>query len=168
MVFYYLIIKNLPATNIRFPFYLTIRRIRSFVCQFFIEKSGSNLNIEKGATFGRGNGIFIGNNSGIGVNCHLYGSVSIGDNVMMGPEVLFFAKNHKFDRVDTPMNLQGFAEVEQIVVGNDVWIGTRAIILPGVIIGDGAVIGAASVVTKDVPPYTIVGGNPAKVLRLRV
>ena len=53
------------------------------------------------------------------------------------------------------------------VVGNDVWIGLEATIMAGVKIGDGAIIGAKSVVTKDVPPYTIVGGNPAKVIKKR-
>ncbi len=65
------------------------------------------------------------------------------------------------------MREQGYSEEKQIVVGDDVWLGYGAIILPGVTIGDGAIIGAGTVVTKDVPPYAIVGGNPAKVIRFR-
>lgn len=61
----------------------------------------------------------------------------------------------------------GFVKSGDTVVGNDVWIGTEAMIMPGVSIGDGAIIGSRSLVTKDVPPYTVVGGNPAKILKIR-
>ena len=62
---------------------------------------------------------------------------------------------------------QGFTEVDPIVIEDDVWIGARVIILKGVTIGKGSIIGAGSVVTKDVEPYSIVGGNPAKLIRKR-
>ncbi len=61
----------------------------------------------------------------------------------------------------------GFVRAGDTVVGNDVWIGTEAMIMPGVTVGDGAVIGSRALVTKDVPPYSIVGGNPAKVIKMR-
>ena len=62
---------------------------------------------------------------------------------------------------------QGFSEEQPIHIGNDVWIGTRAIILSGVTVGDHSVVGAGAVVTKDVPPYAVVGGVPAKILKMR-
>ena len=65
------------------------------------------------------------------------------------------------------MRLQKFTELKPVVIGNDVWIGSRVTILPGVTIGDGAVIGASSVVTKDVEPYTVVAGNPAEIIKRR-
>ena len=86
---------------------------------------------------------------------------------MMAPNCYFITRNHSFERVDVPMREQGYSEEKPIVVGDDVWLGYGAIILPGVTIGDGAIIGAGTVVTKDVPPYAIVGGNPAKVIRFR-
>ena len=65
------------------------------------------------------------------------------------------------------MNLQGFATEKPVLIADDVWIGARVIILPGVRIGTGAVIGAGAVVTKDMPDYSVVGGNPARVLKMR-
>ncbi len=65
------------------------------------------------------------------------------------------------------MDQQGFAEEKPVVIEDDVWIGSRVTILPGVTIGRGSVVGAAAVVTKDVPPYSVVAGNPAKVVKTR-
>ena len=95
------------------------------------------------------------------------GRVIIGNNVMMGPDVCIYVRNHAFDRTDIPMNMQGFAPEKPVVIEDDVWIGARVIILPGVHIGTGAVIGAGAVVTKDVPDYAVVGGNPARILKMR-
>lgn len=86
---------------------------------------------------------------------------------MMGPDVVILLHNHRFDRTDVPMRFQEFSESEPVIIDDDVWIGCRVTILPGVRIGKGAIIGAASVVTKDVPEYAIVGGNPAKVIKMR-
>jgi len=83
------------------------------------------------------------------------------------PEVIILTVGHKYDRLDIPMLEQGHNEPEPVTIGDDVWIGTRAIILPGISIGKGAIIGAASVVTKDVSEYAIVCGNPAKVIKSR-
>lgn len=76
------------------------------------------------------------------------------------------SNNHCFDRVDIPINTQG-ARSEQIIIGNDVWLAANVVILPNVEIGYGAIVGAGSIVTKDVDPYTIVCGNPAKYISKR-
>lgn len=128
--------------------------------------SGKNINVEKGANYGLGNDIENGNNSGIGVNCEIRGPLKIGNDVMMGPEVKIITSSHVFSSVDKPMRLQGNFK-EGIEIGDDVWIGTRVIILPGVKIGSGAILAAGAVLTKDVPPFAIVGGVPAKILKLR-
>jgi len=86
---------------------------------------------------------------------------------MIGPDVVVLSASHKFDRTDIPMCQQGGEPLRPVYIGDDVWIGTRAIILPGRKIGKGAIIGAGAVVTKDVPEYAIVGGNPARVIRYR-
>ena len=86
---------------------------------------------------------------------------------MMGANVSIFSRNHKFSDINVPMNKQGFSEEQPVIIGNDVWIGANVIILPGVKIGTGSVIGAGAVVTKNVEEYTVVGGNPAAVLKRR-
>ena len=109
----------------------------------------------------------LGDYSGIGVNARINGTCTIGDYVMMGADVTVITHNHSFERTDIPMMDQGFEEERPVVIGNDVWIGDKVTILPGVNIGDGSIIGAGAVVTHDVPPYAIVGGVPAKIIRMR-
>ena len=84
----------------------------------------------------------------------------------MGPNVTILTHTHIIDRTDIPMGQQGM-RIAEVVIGNDVWIGMRVIIMPGIKIGDGAVIGAGAVVTKDVPDFAIVGGVPAKIIKYR-
>lgn len=141
------------------------KKIRYHLTKLIVKKMGEDVNIEKGAKFGTETE--IGSRSGIGVNSKLYGKVIIGDDVMMGPECYIYTYNHRTERTDTPMNQQGIAEINPVKIGNDVWIGSRVTILPGVKIGNGAIIGASAVVTKDVPDYAVVGGNPAKILKYR-
>ena len=116
--------------------------------------------------FQRGGEISIGTGSGWGVNCLVHGPLEIGDKVMMGPDVVILTHTHNIDRTDIPMGDQG-SRIEKVTIGNDVWIGMRSIIMPGVKIGNGAVIGAGAVVTKDVPDYAIVGGVPARIIKFR-
>lgn len=123
---------------------------------------GSDVNIEQRAHFGSGIHLSIGDHSGLGINCRINGPVRIGTHVMI------IARNHRFDRTDVPMCQQGEADPEPVVLGNDVWIGARAIFLPGVTVGQGTIVGAGSVVTKSVPAYSIVAGNPARIVRSRV
>ena len=86
---------------------------------------------------------------------------------MMGPECNIWTINHETSDVNTPMCKQGTRKEQPVYIGNDVWIGSRVTILPGVKIGNGVVIGACSVVTKDVPDYAVIGGNPAKIIKMR-
>ena len=154
--------RNLPSSQSK----LKIGKcIRLFGTRLFLTQCGRNVNIERNAIFS--SRCTIGNNSGIGINARL-GVVHIGDNVMMAPDCIALTQNHQFERVDIPMNCQGVQDEKPIYIGNDVWIGQRVIILPGIHIGNGAIIGAGSVVTKDVKDYDIVAGNPAKVIRNRM
>lgn len=162
---YYCFARHLPASDGRFGRWA--RPLRRWLTKALFKYAGKNINIEKGAYFSDGSQIEIGDNSGIGVNCQVCGPVKIGDNVMMGPEVIILTINHKYDRLDISMLEQGHQPSEPVTIADDVWIGTRAIILPGVSIGKGAIIGAAAVVTKNVPEYAIVCGNPASVIKYR-
>ena len=122
---------------------------------------GVDVNVEHGAEFGSGYGRYLGDRAGIGVDCRIY-PCRIGSDVMMGPEVLIFDRGHAFSDARRSIGQQGETESRPPVIGNDVWIGARAIILPGVTVGDGAVIGAGAVVAKDIPANTVVAGNPAR------
>lgn len=165
LVIYYGIACHLPASDTRFG--LWARYVRRWVCKPLFDQMGTAVNVEKGVHFGSGAMISIGDYSGIGIDCRINGPVSIGRHVMMGPDVTIVARGHQFDRTDIPMRLQDDAIPKPVIIDDDVWIGTRVILLPGVHIGTGAIIGAGSVVTKNVEAYAIVGGNPAQVIKRR-
>ena len=141
------------------PFGRIAQKFRAALAACISPNIGKNVNIERGGY------VFpdtvIGDNSGIGVNCEICHGLTLGKNVMMGPECLFYSTNHKFN--PETRRFEGYTDIRPIVIEDDVWIGRRAIIMGGVTIGKGAVIGAGSVVTKDVPPYCVAAGNPAVV-----
>lgn len=162
---YYGFARHLPASDNNYTKWT--RPVRRFFCSRLFAHIGAQVNIEQGVRFGTGNNLEIGNYSGLGRNCLISGRVRIGNCVMIGPEVMFLARSHRFDRTDIPMSVQGEEEMRLIVIGDDVWIGARALILRGVTVGDGAIVGAGAVVTKDVPSFAIVAGNPAKIIKWR-
>ena len=141
---YNVIGKHLPASSSLIK--IGQKRFRAFCGKLILNKCGKNVNIEKGAVFSTK--VELGDCSGIGINAQIGGKCVIGKNVMMGPQCIIYTTNHKFDDVDTPMIKQGFQEEKQVVIGDDVWIGGRVIILPGVHIGNHSIIGAGSVVTN--------------------
>lgn len=115
-----------------------------------------------------GEGLVIGNNVGIAQNCFIQvrGKVIIEDNVIFGPNVSVFSENHIFDNPELPVNVQGVSR-KGVKIESGVWIGTRAVILDGVTVGKNSIVAAGSIVNKDVPPYSIVGGVPAKLIKMR-
>lgn len=162
-IIYNLLGKHMPPSDSRFS--LGSKRIRACCGRLILRECGTNVNIEKGAHFS--SEISLGNNSGIGINAQIAPYVSIGNDVMMGPDCMMYTRNHGMERTGVPMWRQEFTKPKPIVIEDDVWIGSRVIILPGVHIGKGSVIGAGAVVTKNVEPYSVVGGNPAKLIRKR-
>ena len=163
-IFYFLY--RLTATWLPIsPHCLPAKKLRAFWAKRIATNCGKNVNIERFASFTPG--LSIGDNSGVGIRCEMNGKVTIGKDVMMGPEVVVYTTRHNHDRTDISMMFQGMDTPAQVTIGNDVWIGRRVIILPGVSIGDGCVIGASAVVTKDIPPYSIAVGVPAKVVKRR-
>ena len=164
---YYFFARHLPPSTHIF-FRRGPRGMRRRLCSRLFKTAGTNINIESGAYFWDGSQLEIGDNSSLGVNAWIdCGPVKIGRNVMMGPEVIILTSNHRFDRLDVPMIDQGNSSPEPVVIGDDVWIGTRVVILPGVTVGRGSILGAGAIVTRDVPEYAIAAGNPAKVIRYR-
>lgn len=143
-------------------------RIRRCLCRNIFEKCGDRCNIERGARFGLGDKIVIGDNSGMGINSNIPNGTIIGTNVLMGPNCTIIRGTHVFNRTDIPIIDQGSVTLPPLIICNDVWIGHSCLILPKCQkIGTGAIIGAGSVVTTDVPDYTIVGGVPARVVKKR-
>lgn len=112
----------------------------------------------------------MGCGSSIAQNCSISGEnvgVFIGKNVMIAPNVVIVAFNHGFESLEKPMALQVNTE-KAIVIEDDVWIASNCTISKGVHIGRGSIIGANSFVNKDIPPFSIVGGVPAKVIKSRI
>lgn len=165
LMLYYSIGKRLPESYA--PINLGAKRFRSFLGRLIFDEAGKEVNIEKGVYFGSGQGIKIGDYSGIGINARVQGPLTIGKHVMMGPDVIIYTRQHETARTDIPMMEQGDSIERPVVIKDDVWIGARAVILPGVTVGEGSIIGACALVTKDVEPYSVVGGIPAKVLKTR-
>ncbi|WP_432493787.1 acyltransferase [Kineococcus auxinigenes] len=132
-----------------------------------LDACGQDVNIEHGAWFGSGKGIRLGDRADIGMDALVIGPVQIGRDVMMGPRCILLASAHETGSVEVPMNQQGFREDRPIVIEDDVWIGAGSIILPGRRIGRGSIVGAGSVVVNDVPAWTVVAGNPARVVKAR-
>ena len=167
-VFYYGFARHLPNSYSYTPLGRIAKAFRAHACRHLFQSAGRNINIERGAQFESGWCIQIGDNSGIGINCRVPGNLKIGRDVMMGPEVLILDQDHRFDDLETPMMFQGYNDSEPVVIEDDVWIGARVIVLPGITIGKGAIVGAGAVVTKNIPSYAICGGNPARVIRSRL
>lgn len=124
-----------------------------------------NVNIDRNDDFARS--VIIGDESGIGKNSVVGAYITIGKYVMMGPECFIYTRNHAYSRTDIPMCKQGFSEYRPVTIGNDVWIGARVTILPGVSIGNGGVIAAGSVVTGHIPDYAVAAVIPTRVKKYR-
>lgn len=91
--------------------------------------------------------------------------IIIEDDVMMGSGVHLYVNNHRFDNPDIPIIDQGHYVSQEIVLKRGCWLGANVIVLPGVTIGENAVVGAGSIVTRDVEPFTVAAGNPAKIIK---
>ncbi|MCA6463143.1 MAG: acyltransferase [Chitinophagaceae bacterium] len=115
-----------------------------------------------------GEGLRVGDHSNIGPYCYIgcSGFISIGNNVMISPRVSIYAENHVFDSPDATIKSQGVKR-ESVVIEDDCWIAANSILLAGVTIGKGSVVAAGSVVTQDVPPYSVVAGVPARIIKNR-
>lgn len=158
MVFFRFTPEDYMPYSLFFPF------LRNWLVKKFVKSCGVNIRVKHGATISPN--IVIGNNSELGTRCIIQANVEIGDYVIMGPDVKIYSRNHRYDRIDVPIALQG-KKYYKTIIGNDVWIGANVIITAGVRIGDHVMIGAGAVVTKDVPDYAIVGGIPAKIIKFR-
>ena len=141
------------------------RRKRMDVLPFNTFILGDYSTIEDFATVNNGMGaVIIGNHVRVGIGNLLIGPVRIGNNVILAQHIVLSGLNHGYSNPDIPIALQP-CSVAEIIIEDDCWIGANSVITAGVTIGRHSVVAGGSVVTKSVPPYTIVAGNPARPIR---
>ena len=141
------------------------RRTRMDVLPFNYFEIGINSTIEDFSTINNGVGdVIIGDRTRIGLGCVLIGPVKVGNDIMFAQNIVVSGLNHGYRDINLPPSLQP-VETKPIVIEDNVWIGANSVITAGVTIGKHCVIAAGSVVTKSIPPYSVAGGNPAKILR---
>lgn len=166
-------------------------RIRQIVYKPLFKKCGKNLRIDSGVTILGFENISLGDNISFMKNSYIYahdggaliirnnftinsnsqlgasfGKIIIGNDCAIGPNCVLRAANHKFDNPNIPFRRQGHMYGE-IIIEDDVWIASNCVITPNTIIGKSSVIAAGSVVTKNVEPYSVMGGVPAKLIKKR-
>lgn len=159
---YYLVAFRLPGPPM--PFGKISHRIRRFIVRRIFRSCGSDVIIGTRVNFDSGCDLIIGSGSNIGRGSWVAKDTQFGKNVMTGPEIIVLSVNHSTVRNGVPFNKQGHFQRKPVIIGNNVWVGTRAIILPGVVIGDNCVIGAGAVVSKSVPSNCTIVGNPARII----
>lgn len=165
LLLYYLLFQYIPMQPI--PGYRVGYRLRYLCARHLLKSCGKDVVVKDHCYFGNGLRLSVGDRSQLGQNARLGGTITIGDDVVMGPDVVMMATSHEFKDLNTPINLQGAKPEEPIEIGNDCWIGTRVIILPGVHIGNKCIVAAGAVVTHSFPDNCILGGVPARCLRIR-
>lgn len=164
LFFYYVVIQNLPHSRYAGLF----NSMRLFYVNRILKISGGGekARFEHKIYIGNGKNVSIGKYCQINEHVFIQGA-KIGDYVMIAPKVSLLANMHKHERTDIPMARQGKDIGIPVIVEDDVWLGRSAIVMPGIRIGKGSIVAAGSVVTKDVKPYSIVGGVPAKLIKKR-
>ena len=173
--------------DIKYKFSLYIKRVGAYVRFNVFLAPGSyilhpeNVTIGKNFTMGpfaqilcqdpdKGSKVTLGDN--VSINHHVFinadcgGVITVGNNVIIGPMTILRAANHRADDINTPIRDQGHRP-GVIIIEDDVWLGSGVVILPDVRIGRSSIIGAGSVVTKDIPAFSVVVGIPGKVIRQR-
>lgn len=161
---YELIVRRLPGHEVGYTLSRLCSRVRVFCVRRFIRRCGSDIEIGPNVTLSAESE--IGDHVQLNAGCRLPGCV-IGDYALIAPECYAVARNHTFDDPTTPIAEQGYGVEAPARIGKDVWIGARAMLLPGVTIHDHAVVAAGAVVTHDVPEYAIVAGVPARIMKYR-
>lgn len=146
--------------------------VRRLFFKFYLKKCGNNFLTGSGIRIQTPKAVTFGKNCGLNDNCWIAanfkegGQIKFGDNVLIGPNTVIHSGNHVFKDKNKLIREQGFI-FKEINIGDDVWIAANCTILAGVSIGNGAVVSAGSLVNKNVEPYTVVAGIPAKIITRR-
>jgi maltose O-acetyltransferase len=165
LAIYYLVARFLPTQPT--PGWRMSYAVRRRLVMKIFSSCGDGVIVKRNCYFGKGDSVVVGSRSQLGADSRIGPGVTIGDDCVMGPGVIVMTTSHAFEDPAIPIRLQGALPVRPVTIGDDVWIGTRVVILPGVSIGRGAVIGASSVVARDIPPLAVAVGSPARVIRFR-
>lgn len=147
----------------------SVKRLRGWYYSGLLAHAGTNLRIAEEVIIYNPGMVSVGDNCYLGTGVQLYPwneCITLGNNVLLAAGVRMITRKHGFADVERPMSEQGYTNAP-ITVDDDVWIGFQAVILPGVTIGRGSIVGAGAVVSKDVEPYSVVGGVPARLIRKR-
>lgn len=165
-VVYMAIGKRLPSEGLPFATLCSWFRVQ-LLKRWIFQRAGRNVDIADSVMFSGYKSISGGDNFGFGKGCRVYagGGITIGSHVMIAPYVTLITSNHRY--TTQRIAEDSYDEFKPIVIRDDVWIGERAMILPGVTIGRGAIVGAGAVVSRNVPEFAVVVGNPAQVVKYR-
>jgi len=126
---------------------------------------GAQSTIEDFSAINNGVGdVIIGERTRIGLSNTIIGPVKVGNDVRLAQNVVLSGLNHNYDKIDSPINVQGVS-TKPIVIEDESWIGANVVVVPGVTIGKHSIVAAGSVVTKNVPEYSVAAGNPARILK---
>lgn len=129
---------------------------------------GNNVEITINSIFGNPENIKIADHVYIGPDAYIWavGGLEIEENVIIGPRITIHTSNHRYENSEM-LPYDGTSVLKPVKIERNVWIGSNVLVCPGVRIGEGAVVAMGSVVTKDVPPCAVVGGNPAQIIKYR-
>lgn len=166
LFFYYLVAIYLPDSYTPILGKVS-NRIRIMCVRHIFYKCGRLTTFNRKVKFGSGKMVQIGDFSGVGANVDMPHDIIIGSYVMLGRQTHILAANHSFGQKDVPMIQQGALSRKQTIIEDDVWIGLRVIMTPGRIIKRGTIVGAGAVVTKNFEEYSVIAGNPARLIRMR-
>jgi maltose O-acetyltransferase len=146
-----------------------VKRLRGWYYSGLLAHAGRNLRVAEQVTINNPGNLSVGDNCYIGTGVQFYpwrAPITIGHNVLIAAGARLITRKHGFAELDHPMAAQGYTHAP-IAIEDDVWIGFGAMILPGVTVGRGSIVGAGAVVTRDVEPFSIVGGVPARLIHRR-
>ena len=160
---YYILASKLP--NYAFPGGKFYNKLRMFCLRQFMSV-GKECRIMRNVYIGSGKNISIGDHCRINENVRL-NNVKIGNHVMIARDTVILGKTHVVSNLNIPMEKQGNLESKTTIIENDVWLGIRSVVLPGLTISKGSIIGAGGVLTKNTVKFSVYGGVPAKFIKKR-
>ena len=166
LFFYYAFAQYLPDSYAPFVGKIS-NKLRIFCVKHIFKKCGDIDTINRHVYFGNGKDVIIGDHSTLGAGVNMPNDTVIGNYVMVSRQTHILHGNHCFDKIDVPIKLQGSYPNKQTIIEDDCWIGMRSFLTPGRHVKRGTIVGACTVLTKDFDEYSIVGGNPAKLIRKR-